>query len=189
MIHTLHWRHNGRDCVSNHQPYDCLLNHLFRCKSKKTSKLRGTGLCEGNSPGTGDSPHKWLVTRKMFPFDDVIMYKKCEHQPTNIRYLCYNSLILTLLFLRHFLKFHHCFCRRFVILRHLDCHLMQHFHGLGMVISEKFCSSLNAHLWRYASQHNTLYWTIYIKKNGDGHFLNASMWCLHVFVSVVVALL
>ena len=25
------------------------------------------------SPGTGEFPHKWPVTRKMFPFDDVIM--------------------------------------------------------------------------------------------------------------------
>ena len=52
----LRWRHNGRDCVSNHQPYDCLLNRLFRRKSKKTSKLRVTGLCAGNSPGTGEFP-------------------------------------------------------------------------------------------------------------------------------------
>ena len=51
---SLHWRHNGRDSVSNHQPYDCLLNRLFRRRSKKTSKLRVTGLCEGNSPGTGE---------------------------------------------------------------------------------------------------------------------------------------
>ena len=30
--------------------------------------------------GPVNSPHKWSVTRKMFPFDDVIMnllYKKC----------------------------------------------------------------------------------------------------------------
>ena len=66
-------RHNGRDGVSNHQPHDCLLNHLFRRRSKKTSKLRVTGLCAGNSPGTVNSPHKWPVTRKMIPFDDVIM--------------------------------------------------------------------------------------------------------------------
>ena len=51
---SLHWRHNGRDCVSNHQPYDCLLNRLFRRRSKKTSKLRVTGLCEGNSPVLGE---------------------------------------------------------------------------------------------------------------------------------------
>ena len=72
---TLRWRHNGRDSVSNHQPDDCLLNRLFRRRSKKTSKLRVTGLCVGNSPGTGEFPHKWPVTRKMLPFDDVIMLK------------------------------------------------------------------------------------------------------------------
>ena len=53
---TLQWRHNGHDSVSNHQPHDCLLNRLFRRRSKKTSKLRVTGLCAGNSPGTGEFP-------------------------------------------------------------------------------------------------------------------------------------
>ena len=52
----LRWRHNGRDSVSNHQPHDCLFNRLFRRRSKKTSKLRVTGLCAGNSPGTGEFP-------------------------------------------------------------------------------------------------------------------------------------
>ena len=51
---ALHWRHNGRDGVSNHHPYVCLLSRLFRRRSKKTSKLRVTGRCEGNSPGTGE---------------------------------------------------------------------------------------------------------------------------------------
>ena len=41
---------------SNHQPHDCLHNHLFRRRSKKTSKLRVTGLCGGNSPITGELP-------------------------------------------------------------------------------------------------------------------------------------
>ena len=49
---SLRWRHNGRDSVTNHQPYDCLLDCLFRCKSTKTPKLRVTGLCVGNSPVT-----------------------------------------------------------------------------------------------------------------------------------------
>ena len=53
---TLQWRHNGHDSISNHQPHDCLLNHLFRRRSKKTSKLRATGLCAGNSSGTGEFP-------------------------------------------------------------------------------------------------------------------------------------
>ena len=72
-IYSLHWRHNDHDGVSDHQPRGCLLNLLFRSRSKKTSKLRVTGLCVGNSPGPVNSPHKWPVTRKMFPFDDVIM--------------------------------------------------------------------------------------------------------------------
>ena len=54
FIKTLQWRHNGRYSVLNHQPHDCLLNRLFRRRSKKTQKLRVTGLCEGNSPGAGD---------------------------------------------------------------------------------------------------------------------------------------
>ena len=43
---ALLWRHNGYDDVSNHQPHHCLLNSLFRCRSKKTSKLRVTGTGE-----------------------------------------------------------------------------------------------------------------------------------------------
>ena len=63
---TLEWRHNGGDGVSNHQPHHCLLNRLFRCRSKKTSKLRVTGLCAGNSPVTSEFSHKGPVTRKCF---------------------------------------------------------------------------------------------------------------------------
>ena len=48
------WRHNKRDGLSNHQRLDCLLNRLFRRRSKKTSKLCVTGICEGNSSVTGE---------------------------------------------------------------------------------------------------------------------------------------
>ena len=68
---SLQWLHNERDGVSNYRRHDCLLKRLFRRRSKKTSKFRVTGICEGNSPV--NSPHKGPVTRKMFPFDDVIM--------------------------------------------------------------------------------------------------------------------
>ena len=53
---SLQWHHNGRDGVSNYQPHDFLLNRVFRHRSKKTSKLRVTGFCEGNSPVTGELP-------------------------------------------------------------------------------------------------------------------------------------
>ena len=54
QMETLQWRHNGHDGASNHQPHHCLLNRLFRRRSKKTSKLCVTGLCAGNSPVTGE---------------------------------------------------------------------------------------------------------------------------------------
>ena len=59
FLFSLQWHHNGHDCVSNHQLQDCLLNHLFRRRSKKTSKLRVTGfLCrEFTGEFTGD---RWI---------------------------------------------------------------------------------------------------------------------------------
>ena len=56
MRNSLRWRHNGLDSVPNHQPHDCLLNRSFGYRSKKTSKLRVTGLCVVNSPVTGEFP-------------------------------------------------------------------------------------------------------------------------------------
>ena len=53
---TLQWRHNERDGVSNHRRLDCLLNRLFRHRWKKTSTPRVAGLCERNSPVTGEFP-------------------------------------------------------------------------------------------------------------------------------------
>ena len=53
---SLQWRDNKRDGVSNNQRLDCLLKRLFRRRSKKTSKLRVTGLCGRNSPVTGEFP-------------------------------------------------------------------------------------------------------------------------------------
>ena len=70
---SLRWRHNELDGVSDHQPHDCLLNRLFGRRLKNTWKLRVTGLCEGIHRGPVNSPHKWPITRKMFPFDDVII--------------------------------------------------------------------------------------------------------------------
>ena len=73
------WHHTEHDDVSNHQPHQCLLSRLFGRRSKKTSKLRVTGLCAGNSPGTGEFPAQTSSNAEMFPFDDVIMV----HPPRN----------------------------------------------------------------------------------------------------------
>ena len=53
---SLQWRHNDHDGVSNHQPHGCLLNRLFRRRSKKTSKPRVTRLLWGEFTGTGEFP-------------------------------------------------------------------------------------------------------------------------------------
>ena len=109
--YPLELRHNERDGVSNHQPHDCSLNRLFRRRSKKTSKLSDQrkhqsfhwpfsvllAFGAGKSPVPVNSPHQRPVTRKMFPFDDVIM------QPSNTlleeRWGCWYSWLHVTVFL------------------------------------------------------------------------------------------
>ena len=75
---SLQWHCNGHDGISNHQPYDCLLNRLFSRWSKTTSKLGFTGLCEGNSPMTGE-----------FPAQRASNAEKCFHLMTSSFYAPY----------------------------------------------------------------------------------------------------
>ena len=56
MSLILQWRHNECNDISNHRHLDYLLKRFFRCRSKKKPKLCVTGLCEGNSPVTGEFP-------------------------------------------------------------------------------------------------------------------------------------
>ena len=56
VYEILLWRHNERGVVSNHRRFYCLFKRLFRRRSKKTSKLRITGLRDGNLPVTGGFP-------------------------------------------------------------------------------------------------------------------------------------
>ena len=70
---ALRWRHNGHNGVSNHQPHDCLLNRLFRHSSKKHQSSVSLAYVRGIHRWPVNSPHKGPVTRKIFPFDDVII--------------------------------------------------------------------------------------------------------------------
>ena len=73
---ALQWRHNERQGVSNQRRLDCLLYRLFSRRKKNPNKHQ-------SSPSLAfvreihrwpvNYPHKWPVTRKMFPFDDVVM--------------------------------------------------------------------------------------------------------------------
>ena len=67
---ALQWRHDERDGVVNHQPHDCLLNHLDQRKHQSSVSLAFMG---GIHRWRVNSPHKGPLTRKMFPLDDVIM--------------------------------------------------------------------------------------------------------------------
>ena len=73
---ALQWRHDEPDGVSSHRRRHFVLNCMFRRRSKKASKLRVTGFCEGISPVSGEFPSQRPVTRKIFPCDDVIMVER-----------------------------------------------------------------------------------------------------------------
>ena len=97
-FNTLQWRHNKCGGVSNHRRLDCLLNRLFGRRSKKTSKLRITGLCKGNPPVTGGFPsqrastaenvsiwwrHHGVMVRNVNPSSAHKMRPDCDHQMSN----------------------------------------------------------------------------------------------------------
>ena len=142
----LQWRHNGRGGVSNHQPHDCLPNRLFRRRSKKTSKLRVTGLCV-------NSPYKWPVTRKMFPFDYVIM---CSQYSNDVKrflaYYIYWQLIsiaeyvyITVILNGLSLITLHLFCKgRVAILKYLGSN-----KGNVLLVLVMICSNMILHGTRY----------------------------------------
>ena len=79
---TLQWRHSEHDGVSNHRRLDCLFNRLFRRRSKKTTKLRVTGLCEGNSAVTGDFPAQRASNAENVSVHDVI--KSQQNHPNDL---------------------------------------------------------------------------------------------------------
>ena len=87
-LKTLHLCHNGRDGVSNHQRLYCLFNRLFRRRSKKTSKLRVTGLCAGNSLVTGEFP-----TQSASNAENVSIWW-CHHDNMNMN-ICYGPWVAT----------------------------------------------------------------------------------------------
>ena len=72
---TLQWRHNELDGVSNHQPRDCLLYSTIysRADQRKHQSSASLAFVWGIHRWPVNSPHKGSVTRKMFPFDDVII--------------------------------------------------------------------------------------------------------------------
>ena len=69
VFFPLQWRHNGRDSVSNHQ-----LSVYSDADQRKHQSSASLAFVRGIHRGPVNAPHKWPVTRKIFPFDDVIMH-------------------------------------------------------------------------------------------------------------------
>ena len=70
---TLQWRHNDHDSVSNHQPaivYSTVYSEADQRLHQSSALL---AFVWGIHRWPVNSPPKRPVTRKMFPFDDVIM--------------------------------------------------------------------------------------------------------------------
>ena len=72
-LKTLQWRHNERNGVSNHQFHDCLLNRYSGINERKHQSSASPAFLRGIHRWPVNSSHKGSVTRRMFPFDDVIM--------------------------------------------------------------------------------------------------------------------
>ena len=119
LSYILHWHHNERDGVPNHRRFDGLLNRWFRHRSKKTSKLRVTGLCEGNTPVTGEFPSQrasnaenvsiwWRhhaeircviqadYVLSMYEFVLIALEKNCSHTEGHVEFFPRNSKEWTL---------------------------------------------------------------------------------------------
>ena len=95
---SLQWRHNGCDGVWNRQPHDCLLNRIVGRRSKKTSKLRVTGLCAGNSPVTGEFPAQMASNAE----NVSILWRHhvmhiCITRPHWSNMVCQNHLVISLI--------------------------------------------------------------------------------------------
>ena len=66
----LRWRHNGCDITSLTIVYSTIYSDADQSKHQSSASL---AFVWGIHRGPVNSPHEWPVTRKIFPFDDVIM--------------------------------------------------------------------------------------------------------------------
>ena len=71
---SLLWRHNGENASQTTSltiVYSIVYSDADQRKHQSSASL---AFVRGIHRGSENSPHKWPVTRKMFPFDDVIMF-------------------------------------------------------------------------------------------------------------------
>ena len=80
---TLHWRHNGT-IASQITSLTIVYSTVYSdAAQRKYQSSASPAFVRGIHRGPVNSPHKWPVTRKTFPFDDVIMNKDNENGRTD----------------------------------------------------------------------------------------------------------
>ena len=70
---SLQRRHDECHGISNNQPLNCLLNCFSGADQRKHQISASLAFVRGIHQWLVNSPHKRPVTRKMFPFDDIMM--------------------------------------------------------------------------------------------------------------------
>ena len=91
-VSALQWRHNGRNVVSNHRRSIVCSAVCSGADRRKHQRSASLAFVRGIHRWPVNSPHKGPVTRKMFPFDDVIMFwllitlilEMCRHSSVSI---------------------------------------------------------------------------------------------------------
>ena len=70
----LQWRHNEHDSVLKSPAIAIVYSTVYSdADQRKHQSSASLAFVRGIHRGPVNSPHKWPVTRKLFPFDDVIM--------------------------------------------------------------------------------------------------------------------
>ena len=139
---SLRWRHNRLDSVPNHQPHDCLLNRSFGHRSKKTSKLRVTGLCVGNSPVTGEFPAQmasnaenvsiWWRHHDLTHFTANLCVTRCSKSPAPTANWIQMWVIMVFYNTKHSCGQVYCVCNTQCIMNNADL-LQQNTRYHGMI--------------------------------------------------------
>ena len=74
-VMTLQWHHIGRNGISSHQPQVCFMQPFIQAQIKEKKRSSASlAFVSGIHRWTVNFPHKRPLTRKMFPFDYVIMF-------------------------------------------------------------------------------------------------------------------
>ena len=110
---SLQWRHNERDGVSNHQPHHCLVNGLFRHRSKKTSKLRVTALCARNPPVAGEIPARRAsnaesVSMRWRHHDTVVSVLHSSLKQSAVKFFPISGCLQSIILARGYQSYPHC---------------------------------------------------------------------------------